>query len=145
MKKALAMVLALAFAFALVGCSGSSDSQESAYEVDYGTSSLYTQEDMDAAIGAIMTEFNSWEGCTMKRIYFTDDAACEEALTYLNDLAKDGVSDYDAAIVFKSVFHSPSEELAEGTAWEPDTDYTDYEWYLARKGGGDWQLLTMGY
>ena len=47
--------------------------------------------------------------------------------------------------MLKSDFHSPSEEDAAGTAWQPDTDYNDYEWHLGRTGDGDWQLVTWGY
>ena len=41
-----------------------------------------------------------------------------------------------------SDFHSPVEA---GGAWEPDTEYTDWQWWLARSDGGKWKLLTWGY
>lgn len=44
-----------------------------------------------------------------------------------------------------SQIHSPSGADTEGTAWEPDTDYEDYSWHLARTDGGEWKLLTWGY
>ena len=45
-----------------------------------------------------------------------------------------------------SSFHSPSAEAAEGTAWEPDTDYKDYTWHLGRTDAkGSWKLMTQGY
>ena len=48
--------------------------------------------------------------------------------------------------MFKTDFHSPSGEKAEGTAWEPDSDYQDWEWHLARTDAdGAWVLLTWGY
>lgn len=149
------LVATFVLAMALVGCSSSSDETDATssndaspaadFEIDYGTSDLYTQEDMDAAIDTIMAEFSTWKGATMQRVFYTDDATCESELPYLNGLAKDGISNFDQAIVFKSDFHSPSGEDAEGTAWSPDTDYTDYEWYLARVDGGDWKLITFGY
>ena len=33
----------------------------------------------------------------------------------------------------------------EGTAWEPDTDYKDYQWWLARADGGERELVSWGY
>jgi len=32
-----------------------------------------------------------------------------------------------------------------GGAWEADKEYTDWQWWLAREEGGDWELLTWGY
>ena len=115
------------------------------YEVDYGESEVYSQEDMDAAIAVIMAEFGGWEGCTMRSISFTDDVLCEEDLDYVNELREEGAPEFTQAIVFSSNFHSPSEEQSEGTAWEPDTDYDGWTWHLGRTDGGDWQLMTWGY
>ncbi len=142
-------VLALSAAFVLAclsGCGGSKDEEEapsSDFEVNYGESQLYTQAEIDAAVDVIMAEFNTWEGCTMKALSFTDDATCEENVEYCQMLDPEG--GFDQCIVFKSSFHSPNAEQAEGTAWEPDQDYNDWEWYLARSAGGDWKLLTWGY
>ena len=115
------------------------------FEKDYGTSELYTQADMDAAIDAIMAEFGTWKGAEMKRIAFTDDKTCTGNVSYANELRKDGQPEFDQAIVFTSDFHSPSGEDAKETAWEPDSDYNGWSWYLGRANGGDWYLLTWGY
>ena len=157
--KAFALACGALCALALfAGCSSQTAEEESAapaaaetstaaadFEIDYGQSKLYDQADMDAAIDVIMAEFNTWNGCTMQRVFFTDDETCTEALSYCNDMREEGAPEFDEAIVFKCDYHSPSAEEAEGTAWEPDTDYEDWEWYLARTDGGEWQLLTFGY
>ena len=90
------------------------------FVVDYKTSDLYTEDDMNKAIEVILREFNSWEGCVMKELSYTDDQKCEDNLSYINSLAVD-------------------------TKWEPDYDYGNWEWYLGRTDGGDWDLLTWGY
>ena len=47
---------------------------------------------------------------------------------------------------FNSDFHSPvKEEDLAGTAWEPDQEYKDYQWTLAREEGSPWELVTWGY
>ena len=147
----------LAGSIALVGCGQSAPTtaegvsettqQEVSptHEVDYGSSSLYSKEDIDAAVDAVMAEFNTWKGCTMKRIAFTDDRSCSEALTYCNEMREKDAPEFDEAMLLTSDFHSPSEEESKGTAWEPDKDYTDYTWTLARTNSGEWQLLTWGY
>ena len=116
------------------------------YDITYGESKLYTHEDMDAAVKVIMAEFDTWTGTSMQHVRFTDDATCKNDVAYCNSLkADDAATDYDEAIVIKTDFHSPSAEEAKGTAWEPDTDYKDYEWHLARTNKGEWVLLTWGY
>lgn len=116
------------------------DSNLSDVTIDYKTSELYTKEDMDSAIEEIEKEFGTWEGCVLYSISYTDDTKCTDNLSYINTLAVD--KEYDECIVFTSNFHSPVEG---GGAWEPDYDYENWEWYLGRTEGGNWDLLTWGY
>jgi D-alanyl-D-alanine carboxypeptidase len=118
-------------------------------QVDYGTSQLYKEPDMDAALDVILAEFSTWKGCVMQRFAYAGDEACsDEELAYVNELREAQKADlpaFDQAIVFVTDFHSPSEADAEGTAWEPDTDYKDWTWHLGRTGDdGAWELLTWG-
>ena len=32
-----------------------------------------------------------------------------------------------------------------GSGFNPDEEYTDWQWWLARSEGGQWKLLTYGY
>ena len=110
------------------------------FPVDYKTSEMYSREDMDKAISEILKEFDTWDGCVMKKISYSSDEKCRDNLEYINTLAVD--TEYDECIFFISTFHSPVEG---GDAWEPDYDYDRWEWYLGRTDGGDWDLLTWGY
>ena len=132
-----------------VGCSKKAEEQKTEqtetsadgkYVIDYKTSELYSKEDMDAAIEQIKKEFNTWEGCEMHQINYTDDQKCKDNLSYVNELGTD--KKYEECIVFTANFHSPKEG---GGAWQADHEYEDYEWYLAREKGGEWELLTWGY
>jgi D-alanyl-D-alanine carboxypeptidase len=40
-------------------------------------------------------------------------------------------------------FHTPK-EIGELT-FNPDADYTDYQWWLARTADGGWEIVTFGY
>ena len=115
--------------------------------VDYGTSELYAESDMDSALDVVLGEFKTWTGCALKRFAFAGDEACgAEELEYVNSLRAEDTDEFDQAIVFTSDFHSPSEEESEGTAWEADTDYEGWSWHLGRTGAdGAWSLLTWGF
>ena len=144
MKKIFKAFLALACMTALAAC-GSRKQDTAAVEIDYGTSELYTKEDMDEAIKLIQEEFSKWEGCELHSIAYTSDAECnEDNIAWMNQLEAEGDAKetFTQCIQFKSNFHSPKEG---GGAWNPDQEYTDWDWWLARADGGKWKLMTWGY
>ncbi len=108
---------------------------------DYGDSDLYTQAELEAAAALIREQFESFEGCELHALCYAGDV-CNSAgnLQWMNSL-EDG-KNFTQVVEFLSDFHSPVEG---GGAWEADTEYKDWQWWLAREDGGDWQLLTWGY
>ena len=108
-------------------------------------SEIFSFSDISSAMDKVMDEFNTWKGCKYGELRFAgDEASSEENLAWLNEIS-DG-ADYTQCIKLLMDFRSPSaEEDLKGTAWEPDTEYTDYEWWLARTDGGDWVIVTYGY
>ena len=109
-------------------------------KIDYKTSELYTEEEMNDAIAEIMKEFDTWTGCEMHEISYTDDQTCKDNVSYVNELDTD--KEFEDCIVFTSSFHSPKEG---GGAWEADYEYEGWQWFLARVKDGSWELLTWGY
>ena len=124
----------------------SSAAAKSSYTVDYGTSEIYSQADIDSAIATVMDEFDAWEDVTMKSIAYAGDEACgEDELAYVNELREAQIPDqdtFDQAIVLTSDFHTDADAQA---AWEPDSDYDGYTWHMGRTGNGEWLLMTWGY
>lgn len=114
--------------------------------VDYGSSTLYIESDMDAALDGILEEFGGWKGCVLQRLAYAGDEACgADEVAYVNSLREEGAEEFKQAMVFESEFHSPSAADAEGTAWEPDTDYKGWTWHLGRTGEqGGWKLVGFG-
>lgn len=112
--------------------------------VDYGVTNIYSQEDMDAVIEQIKGKFSEMTGCELHSLtYYGDDCNSKENVEWLNELEYgNGVTQ---AMAFKSNFHSPSKEEAEGTAWEPDMEYTDWQWWFGRAEDGEWTYITSGY
>ena len=111
-------------------------------EIDYGSSELYTWEELDEAVTAIMERFAEFEGCELHAVRYAGDEANNEAnLAWLNSLSGDGK--YVQVMEFLSDFHSPVEDGP--YAWEIDTEYTNYQWWLARTAGGGWEVVSWGY
>ena len=115
-------------------------------QIDYGTSAVYSREDMEAAIDLIIKEFGTWEGCELHSISYSSDDECNTSdnIDWMNNLeeANDSQEAFTQCIMFTSAFHSPREG---GGAWNPDQEYTGWQWWLARPDGGEWKLMTWGY
>ena len=65
MKRLIAMVLCLLFVISLAGC-GKGNTKN--LVIDYGTSSIYTKDDMDEAIDVIKKQFGSFIHLMMRAI-----------------------------------------------------------------------------
>ncbi len=115
--------------------------------IDYGASSLYTREEMDAALEQIRDEFSrNWRGFEMLAIgYAGDECNSEENLAWLNGLGGEN-SAFTQVILFKSDWKAPDNgDLAGEKAVEPGAEQTNWEWWLAREEGGQWQLMSWGF
>ena len=142
MRETVAILFLITSLFVLAGCAGKPKAE---IRIDYGDSTLYSKEDMAAAITEIRKEFDTWEGCELHSITYGSDAACsEENIAWMNELeaANDAQEAFSQCILFKSDFHSPKNG---GGAWNADQEYTDWQWWLARSENGQWKLMTWGY
>lgn len=108
--------------------------------VDLGESEIYTDEDLTNAVVQVKCQFAFWAGCELHAVrYAGDEAGNEENLAWVNSL-KEG-ADYKELVKFVIDFHSPAD--GDGT-WEPDHEYTDYEFWLVRNEKGGWDIISYG-
>lgn len=116
---------------------------ESEVEIDLGSSTLYTQEELTEAAIQIKCDFASWAGCELHSLrYAGDESNSEENIQWLNSLNEG--ANYTQVAEFLMNFHSPVDENAP-TAWDPDQEYEDYQWWLARGEDGGWEIVSTGY
>lgn len=116
-------------------------------------SSVYSEDELYDAVLLIREKFASFSGnCELHGIRYAGDGANnEENLEWLNSLREvrsdippeDAGKQYAQVAEFLMDFHSPVEEGP--YAWEPDMEYKDYQWWLARPDGGDWEVVSWGY
>lgn len=127
--------LMLIVLFACAGCAGNTD----AVTIDYGSSALYTTEDINKAILEVKKEFASLQGCTLHTLSYAGDEQSMKELEDYNAAHKD--QQYDFCIVLNSSFQSPKHG---GGAWTADTQYT-WDWIVMKEAAGNWILITYGY
>lgn len=105
-------------------------------------SEIYSPEEISAAAAVVMETFKGWSGDNDLRAmrYAGDESASQENLDWLNE--SDENTAYDACLEFLTDFHTATET---SVALDPDTQYTDYEWWLARTKDGEWEIADVGY
>ncbi len=114
--------------------------ENEAKRIDFSESSLYDITELQAAAALVTEHFAGFEGCTMTSLrYAGDDACSEENLRWLNSL-KDGRHFTQCAEFLMSFISDGTNPVLEKAG-----EYLDYQWWLAREDGGDWELITWGY
>lgn len=113
-----------------------------AVEIDLGNSELYSKDNLDAAVLQIKCRFASLDGCELHSIrYAGDSAVTDEKLAEINKKNPDGKFTQIAGFLMD--FHTPK-NTGEASL-EPDREYTDYQWWLARTADGGWEIVDFGY
>ena len=108
---------------------------------DYGTSELYSAEELAEAAIQVKCEFATFEGCELHNLrYAGDECNTKENLDRLNSL--DENANYTQVAEFLTDFHTPAQG---GGDWEPDTEVKDCQWWLARTDDGGWQFVNYTY
>lgn len=117
--------------------------QVGATAIDYGDSEIYSREDMDAAIEIIEECFGRWESCELHNIRYAGDS-CNNAsnVKWMNDLARGQKleANFTQCIEFLSDFY-----VKDYGAFNPNSEYENWQWWLARSECGEWYLMTFGY
>lgn len=118
--------------------------------VEYGNSNIFTKREMNYCIYKIQKNLNEW-GCKLLRVRYVGDEISNSAenIKYMNELAKgkNFGKKFTKCMVFKTDFMSPPDPHdGKITAWNYDSEYTNYEWFFGfYEVNGKWKLMTMGY
>ena len=140
MKKITAAVLCILLLF-LTACANDADAPGivDGCKVTYGTSSLYTEDELQNAVDLIKDHFKEMRGCVLHSLTYSGDERSEKELASRN--AMDTEEKLTAVIVFDSSFRSPKEAR---DAWNVDEEYT-WNWYVGQTEDGSWKLVGYGY
>lgn len=104
-----------------------------------GTSEVYSDEDLQAAVDKIVNYFNVT--VEFQQIFYQWDEESANKLSYCQELKPE----VDECVFFKTNFYIPEQDAEMAGAFEPNKTLTDYEWYLGRSNGWEWNVLTAGY
>ena len=130
MKRIAAFIVLLVVLLGLAGCGD-------AVSVGGFSSKYMNSDDYEAAVQEMMTYFNSFEGCTLKKVGYAGDAVVK-AEADARGLAPEEV------IVLTSTFETDGENHNNGL--NPNYTYEDYTWTLTRDtSAGLWEVTDHSY
>ena len=126
----------------LFGCG----KQEVGVNIDLGYSDIYDETVRQEAIEVVREEIARWDGVELHKVaYAGDEAVTADNLKWMNEIGQaNGKPEYKEVIELTADYHTPKDAETAG-AWEPDTEMTDWQFWLARPEGGDWEIVTSGY
>ena len=104
-----------------------------------GSSEIYSDEDLQAAVDKIANYLDV--EVEFQQISYQWDEESANQLSYCQELNPE----VDECVFFKTNFYVPEQDATMAWALEPNTIISDYEWYLGRTAGGEWNVLTAGY
>ncbi len=107
-------------------------------DIDYGTSEMYTREEVEAAAQMVVDQVNSWEGCRLYSVAYEGDLRCKMELDYCQGLGEG--EECTECIVFTGIFRSPRFNAG---SWNPNQVY-HWTWYLGRPEGGAGKIRPWG-
>ena len=110
-------------------------------EATWDTTPLYSEEDLAVAKTFITETVNGWG---VKVESFNAEYAGDEAASNNLEYCQSLNSEVTECAVFTSSFHVPEQDVEMAGVFEPNADIDGYSWYLGRKAGGDWTVLTYG-
>ena len=134
MKRGISLALLVWVVLCLLsGCGGNVRNVERLY----APSSLYSQEEIDAAMDVAIRYFKKeFSGCTLTQIQYPGDDV--EAFAHWADQCEK-----DQAIILTSSF-TVDASGGDGSL-NPNSTYTGWNWILVRDGAGRWEHADHGY
>ncbi|MBR2278596.1 MAG: hypothetical protein IJ872_05195 [Eubacterium sp.] len=136
MKKVLCIILCLITVFSLSGCSNTGENRIKDVKIDYGESELFSQKDREAGVELILAEIKTWKGVkTLHNVRYAGDSDSLEEKWY---------DEHEEVMVFYSDFKTVKSSSKAG-GFNPDAEYTDWNWIVGKNDDGQWELLTWGY
>lgn len=111
-------------------------------KIDYGKSEIYSNRDLEDAVIQLKCKFANYEGCELQSIrYAGDEAVNDKNLKWVNKLNPE--AKYIDVVEFFTDFKTPDD--TKGKTLEPNHEYNDYQWWLARTKDDGWEVVSFGY
>jgi hypothetical protein len=129
--------------FVLTACAKNGETKDAVIEME--KSRHFTEEEIHEAMEAVKEQFQSFEGCHLTKLWYSEEDYEKEIEVYVNsgDEVRKSLKKEDMIILFSNFKTGPS-SINQG--FNPDSTYTDWMWILKRNSKtGKWQVIDWGY
>ena len=113
-------------------------------EIDYGSSSKFSEAEIGSAVDAVLVKFKDFEGCELIKVRYDEERSDLQAENYMEKgIGRHNGVERENVIVLLSDFKTSSKS---GASFNPDSTYTDWNWILIRNSSADdWVVSDWGY
>ena len=136
--RSIAAIILLSILLCSCGSRKAADGIISTVEKTIGESDIYSAEDIDSAMQAVLDVFSKeFRRCTLKELAYDEDTSIAESGRRAEEYSADKI------IVLISSFDVDSVELEDGLI--AGSSYTDWLWILTRSENEVWTVQDWGY
>ena len=130
-------IVAMAVIMIISLCACSSD-KDNVWTTEV-SSTLYSQQDISGAIDVVKSDFKQNNSdFILEKLYYAGDETSQSYQEWADR------NNADEVLVLRSAFHTDSDGGSD-KSFEPDTEYTDWNWILVRNDGGKWAIADQGF
>ena len=117
-------------------------------EIDYGSSTFFSEADVKSAIEAVLLKFKDFAGCDLKRLWYDEEMSDriiqQDILSGGGNAIKNSGAEQENIIILFSDFYVDASG-GDGS-FNPNSTYTDWMWILIRDSTNqEWKIADWGY
>jgi hypothetical protein len=143
MKQIIGLLSILMLCLPLSACKNAGTTNNA--EIDYGSSTVFSDTEIESAVDAVLAKFQDFEGCDLRRIWYDENRSNAEIESYLTSGRGkvNGVAQENVIVLFSDFYVDSS---GGDGGFNPDSTYTDWTWVLIRDSENDaWKVDDWGY
>ena len=105
-------------------------------EISISKSTIYSKKEIKSAMNVVKDEVKDWP-IDLTSLWYDETKSLQES----KELA--GTYNVDEVLILYSNFKTQTDAMYLG--FNPDSEYTNFNWILVRNNKGNWQLKDKGY
>ncbi|MDR2546091.1 MAG: DUF4829 domain-containing protein [Lachnospiraceae bacterium] len=143
MIKVAVTLLALMLSLSISACGNAGTTGNA--EIDYGSSTSFSESEIKAAVETVLRKFKAFSGCDLLRLWYDEDRSSSQVEGYLTwGLGSVDGDERENIIILSSDFYVDSSG-GDGS-FNRNYTYSDWNWILVRKSPNHkWVVVDWGY
>jgi len=140
MNKTLILLCLIVVIISLSSCSGNVQNAE----IHIGSSSIFSEDEINAAVTAVLNKFKDFTGCTLLKLWYDESESNNHVQSYMNygRGSQNGVEQTNVIVLFSN-FYAGSTACP---SLNRNSTITNWSWILTRESAAcEWTVDDWGY